>query len=139
MRIIVLGLVLLLSTTINAQEIGVRFGEVTGNNIAVDGVFEFDGSRIHANVSFGDGLGLDALYDFVYEPLEDELYWYAGVGASTFIEDDFNLGVSGEIGLEYQFDSAPIVIGFDYRPTFWIIDDTSFKWDGFGVNVRYRF
>ncbi|MBC2844775.1 outer membrane insertion C- signal [Winogradskyella flava] len=139
MRIIVLGLVLLLSTTINAQEIGVRFGEVTGNNIAVDGVFEFDGSRIHANVSFGDGLGLDALYDFIYESLEDELYWYAGVGASTFIEDDFNLGVSGEIGLEYQFDSAPIVIGFDYRPTFWIIDDTSFKWDGFGVNVRYRF
>ena len=26
-------------TTLNAQEVGIRFGEMTGNNVAVDGVF----------------------------------------------------------------------------------------------------
>ena len=139
MKKITLVFVLIISMKLSAQELGVRFGEITGSNIAVDGVFDFEGSRIHASVSFGDGLGLDALYDFIYEPLEDELHWYAGVGASTYIEEELNLGISGEIGLEYQFNDAPIVIGFDYRPTFWIIDDTSFKWDGFGVNIRYRF
>lgn len=140
MKNIIIGLALIISSSLNAQEIGIRFGEVTGNNVAVDGVFDFDGSRIHANVSFGDGLGLDALYDFVYKQIGNEaINWYAGVGASSYIEDDFNLGVSGEIGLEYVFNDAPIVVGFDYRPTFWILDDTDFEWGGFGLNIRYRF
>lgn len=139
MKNLLIALVLTLSSTLSAQEIGIRFGEITGNNVAVDGVFDFDGQRIHANISFGEGLGLDALYDFVHESLEDELYWYAGVGASTYIDDDFFLGVSGEIGLEYVFNDAPIVVGFDYRPTFWLIDETEFEWGGFGLNVRYIF
>ncbi len=140
MKNIILAFTLLITTAISAQEIGVRFGEVTGNNVAIDGVFDFEGSRIHANVSFGEGVGIDALYDFIYKPIgEEAINWYAGVGASTYIEDDFNLGVSGEIGLEYVFKEVPIVLGIDYRPTFWIIDDTDFKWDGFGINVRYKF
>ena len=140
MKTLFIGLALLVSTFLSAQEIGIRFGEVSGNNIAVDGVFDFNGSRIHANLSFGDGVGLDALWDFVYEPLGDEaLNWYAGVGPSTYFGDDFFLGVSGEIGLEYVFNDAPIVIGFDYRPTFWILKNTNFDWGGFGLNVRYIF
>lgn len=140
MKKITLAFTLMLSTLLSAQELGVRFGEVTGNNIAIDGVFDFESSRIHANISFGDGVGLDALYDFIYKPLgEEALNWYAGVGASTYIEDDFNLGVSGEIGLEYVFKDIPFVLGIDYRPTLWLIEDTDFNWDGFGINVRYRF
>jgi len=140
MKTFFMGLALLVSSLLSAQEIGIRFGEVSGNNIAVDGVFDFNGSRIHANLSFGDGVGLDALWDFVYEPLGDEaLNWYAGVGPSTYFGDDFFLGVSGEVGLEYVFNDAPIVIGFDYRPTFWILKNTNFDWGGFGLNVRYIF
>ena len=140
MKKITLAFTLLFSTFISAQELGVRFGEVTGNTIAIDGVFDLESSRIHASISFGDGVGLDALYDFIYKPLgEEALNWYAGVGASTYIEDDFNLGVSGEVGLEYIFNDLPLVLGIDYRPTLWLIEDTDFKWDGFGINVRYRF
>ena len=139
MKKAILAFRLLFSIAISAQEIGIRFGEVSGNNVAVDGVFDLNGSRIHANVSFGDGLGLDAIYDFVHKPLDGELYWYAGVGGSSYIDDDFFLGASGEIGLEYIFDSVPLVIGLDYRPTFWIIEETDFEWGGFGLNVRYRF
>jgi len=140
MKKLILLLTVFVSLSANAQEIGIRFGEVSGNNIAVDGVFDLNGSRIHANVSFGDGIGLDALWDFVYKPLSNEsINWYAGVGPSVYFGDDFFLGVSGEIGLEYIFDGVPIVIGLDYRPTFWIVENTEFEWGGFGLNVRYRF
>lgn len=127
----------------NAQEIGVRFGQISGdNNVAVDGVFTTNGSRIHANVSFGDGLGIDALWDFIYKSLGsdvDGLHWYAGVGPSAYFGDDFWLGASGEIGLEYVFGEVPISIGLDYRPTFWLIEETDFEAGGFGLNIRYRF
>ncbi|TNJ46608.1 hypothetical protein KFZ70_14345 [Tamlana fucoidanivorans] len=140
MKKLIVGIFLISSFALSAQEIGLRFGEVSGkNNVAVDGVFHTGGSRIHANVSFGDGVGLDALWDLIYKPLgEDKFNWYVGVGPSAYFGDDFLLGASGEIGLEYVFE-APISIGLDYRPTFWIVEDTDMDWGGFGLNIRYRF
>ena len=126
----------------NAQEIGIRFGDVSGGDVAVDGIFSLDKfSRIHANVSFGDGgVGLDALWDFLYKPVDGEsLKWYVGVGPSMVINDDFLLGASGEIGLEYRFQEAPIAIGLDWRPTLWILEETDFHAGSFGLNVRYVF
>lgn len=143
MRKLILSSLLLIgfAFTIQAQEVGIRFGDVAGNDVAIDAVFsagEF--SRIHADLSFGSGLGAECLWDFVYRDLgNSDLKWYAGVGASTVIDDDFFLGASGEIGLEYRFDGAPIVVGADWRPTFWIVEETDFHAGGFGVNVRYVF
>lgn len=123
-----------------AQEVGIRFGEMTGNNVAVDGVFSLgEFSRIHANVSFGEGLGVDALWDFIYKPLDDDFNWYVGFGPSLLVDDPFYFGVSGEIGIEYHFDTVPIAIGLDYRPTFWIVEETDFDAGGFGLNIRYVF
>lgn len=124
-----------------SQEIGVRFGEVSRNNVAVDAVFQTSKSRIHANVSFGNnGVGLDALWDFVYKPLGGEAFnWYLGAGPSASIGDSFYLGVSGEIGLEYLFSGVPLTLGLDYRPTFWLIEETDFEAGGFGLNIRWRF
>ncbi|MGL1886432.1 MAG: outer membrane insertion C- signal [Reichenbachiella sp.] len=123
----------------SANEIGIRFGDAAGNNIAVDGLIgigEF--SRIHADVSFGSGVGIDLLWDFLYKPVSDTPFdWYVGAGPSLFIGDPFLLGVSGEVGMEYTFD-FPMSLSFDYRPTFWIIEDTKFG-NGFGFNVRYVF
>ena len=140
MKKLILGIFLMSSVALSAQELGIRFGQVSGeNNVAVDGIFQAGPGRIHANVSFGDGVGLDALWDFIYKPLGEESFnWYVGVGPSVYFGDYFFLGASGEIGLEYSFD-APITIGLDYRPTFWIVEDTSFEWGGFGLNIRYRF
>jgi len=145
MKNLLMGLTLFMSIAITAQEVGIRFGNTAAagqqNNVAVDGIFsagEF--SRIHADISFGDGVGIDALWDFVYKPLgEENFHWYAGVGPSLFIGNNFSLGATGEIGLEYVFRATPIAIGIDYRPTFWIIENTSFEWGGFGLNVRFRF
>ncbi len=137
----------------SAQELGVRFGgDVSGGNVAIDGIFgtgEFN--RIHADVSFGHGVGIDVLWDFLYRPLGDEAFnWYAGVGPYVKIGDnnngndndndgDFDFGVAGEIGLEYRFSTVPIALGIDWRPKLEVIDNTSFHAGGFGLNVRYVF
>lgn len=123
----------------NAQEIGLRFGDVSAGNVAIDGIFSTgDFSRIHADVSFGNGLGVDALWDFVYRPLGDEaLNWYAGVGPYIQIADPFWLGVVGELGIDYQFDTVPISLSFDWRPALSIVEKTQLHWGGFGLNVRY--
>jgi len=126
----------------NAQEVGVRLGNVSGGPVAIDGVFGLGKfSRIHADISFGnDGVGIDALWDFLYKPLGDEAFnWYAGVGPYIVIGNPFWLGVAGEIGLEYRFKEVPIALGFDYRPELSIIETTEFHFDSYGINVRYRF
>ncbi len=125
-----------------AQELGVRFGDVSGGNVAIDGIFgtgQF--SRIHADISFGNGVGIDVLWDFLYRPLGGEAFnWYAGVGPSMVAQDsNFDLGIAGEIGLEYRFNTVPIALGVDWRPMFEIIDTTDFHAGGFGFNVRYVF
>lgn len=142
MRTFIFVCLLMLTLQLSAQEVGVRFGEVSRNNVAVDAVFPTGGNRIHANLSFGDdGVGMDALWDLVFKPLgEEAFFWYLGVGPSASIgDDDFYLGASGEIGLEYRFTTIPLVIGADYRPTFWILEETDFEFGGFGLNFRYVF
>ncbi|MFT6971330.1 MAG: hypothetical protein ACJAXX_001899 [Roseivirga sp.] len=126
----------------NAQELGVRFGNVTGGDYAIDAVFgtaKF--SRIHANLSFGsEVVGIEALWDFIYRPIGVEaINWYVGVGPFLGLGNDFSLGAVGEIGLEYRFVEIPLAIGLDWRPAFEIIDETNFVPDGFGFNIRYVF
>lgn len=66
-----------------SQELGLRFGNALGNkgSVAVDGVFALGKfSRVHADVSFGSGVGLEALWDFAFRPISDSpLYYYIGV------------------------------------------------------------
>jgi hypothetical protein len=127
----------------NSQELGFRLGDVAGGNAAVDGIFALGKfSRVHADVSFGDeGVGVEALWDFLYKRVDGEaLKWYVGVGPSIlFGTPDAFIGASGEIGLEYRFEEVPIVLGLDWRPTLWIVDETEFHTRGFGFNARYVF
>lgn len=124
-----------------AQELGVRFGNVSAGNVAVDGVFGTSKfTRIHADVSFGSGVGIDVLWDFLYRPIGGEAFnWYLGAGPYMQIDDPFWLGVAGEVGLEYRFNQVPIAIGADWRPALSIIETTDFHIGGFGVNVRFIF
>lgn len=144
LKVISLGLFLGLFAALEsqAQEVGIRFGNVNGNNVAVDGVFALgEFSRVHADVSFGnDGVGIDALWNPVYDNIStSDFKWYAGFGPSLFLADNFKFGVAGEIGAEYPFADVPITIGLDWRPYFILVEDTSFDAGGFGLNIRWRF
>lgn len=125
----------------NAQEVGARFGNVSGGNVAVDAIFSLAKfSRLHADVSFGNGVGLDLLWDFLYRPLPGEAFhWYVGVGPGFVFDDPFQFGAMGEVGLEYKFNQLPIVLGIDWRPFFRFVENTDFDAGGFGFNVRYVF
>jgi hypothetical protein len=139
--LLVLTFFILSGYGIFAQEVGIRVGDALGNNIAVDAVFKTGKfNRLHADVSFGSGVGIEVLWDLLYRPLGGEAFnWYVGVGPSMLIDDPFILGISGEGGLEYRFKGAPIALGLDWRPTFVIVEDTDFRAGGFGFNVRYIF
>lgn len=126
----------------NAQEIGIRVGNFQGGIVAIDGIFstgEFN--RVHADVAFFvGGVGIDVLWDFLYRPLgEENFYWYVGAGPYTKIANDFDLGVKGEVGLEYLFSDVPIAVGCDWRPGLEIINETGFRPQGFGFNARWVF
>ncbi|WP_258105024.1 outer membrane insertion C- signal [Marinoscillum sp. MHG1-6] len=125
-----------------AQELGIRFGDVTGGDVALDAVFSAGQfSMIHADVSFGNnGVGIDALYDFIYRPLGDApLNWYLGVGPSLYLGNVVLLGVAGEIGLAFKIPNAPVSLSADWRPTFYLIENTDFHAGFFGLNIRYVF
>jgi hypothetical protein len=125
---------------LRAQEIGLRFGDFYGNNVAIDGVFALgEFSRVHADVSFGgNGLGIDALWNPIYDEIPDtDLMWYAGFGPSIYLADNFRFGAAGEVGAEYAFSEVPITIGLDFRPYLFLVEVTEFR-AGFGLNVRWR-
>ena len=151
-RKIALGFFLLTAVTANAQEIGLRYGNNQNGNLAIDGVFAFKNSRIHADLSFtnsllGNGLGAAVLYDFSYRALKNE-YWsfYSGLGVAAnysgsneILGGSLDLGGAFELGTEYKFDGAPIVIGIDWRPTIMIIGSKSLELGRWGLNARYVF
>ncbi len=137
---LVMGIALLTTLESQAQEIGLRVGQLNGNNVALDGVFATGNfSRIHANVSFGgNGLGIDALWNPIYDDIPDtDFKWYAGFGPSVYLADNFRLGAAGEVGAEYAFSEVPITIGLDFRPYLFLVEVTEFR-AGFGLNVRWR-
>lgn len=136
---ILIGGISLLS---QAQELGVRFGDVTGGNVAIDALFSTSKfSMLHTDVSFGNGgVGVDVLWDFLYKPLGNiPMNWYAGVGPTVFLGNTVLLAGSAELGLSYKIESAPISVSADWRPTLVLIETTGLYFGSFGVNVRYVF
>ena len=126
---------------LSAQEIGVRLGDMYGNNIALDATLPIKNKRIHTTVSFGDNIGVDAIYDFAVESMfrSPDLRYYVGIGLTTLFSSEFKLGVMGELGIEYGFPRTPVTVGLDYRPAIVIIEKMDFIYGNFGLNVRYRF
>lgn len=139
--LLVVTIILASYSFINAQELGIRLGDVSGGNVAIDAIFSTGQfNRVHADASFGNGFAIDVIWDFIYRPIGDEPFnWYVGVGPYAVIGDPFWLGAVGEIGLEYRFNTVPIVIGADWRPSISIIETTDLHFNGFGLNIRYRF
>lgn len=123
-----------------SQEVGARWGEVLGNDIALDMMLRSgDGHRLHADLSFGNDFGLELLWNVIRPLGNSSLNWYIGLGPSMLFSENFLLGISGELGLEYRFAKLPIAVGADWRPTFFIIDESEFESGGFGVNARFVF
>jgi hypothetical protein len=147
--------VLALSSQLKAQDyksaIGLRFG----SPIAIS--YKTFLNETNALEFYAGYRGYSGIYSYfnigglleIHSPITDVegLSWFWGGGLSalilsyddSFLEDEgsFGLGLSGIVGLDYKFESAPINLSLDIMPTFrfggW--DDGFYAW--WALSARY--
>jgi opacity protein-like surface antigen len=96
-----------------------------------------------------DALKLAGIYQWVWN-IDGGFNWYAGVGGglgswSVKYNNDKNSGIygfaAGDIGIEYSFEEAPILLSLDIRPEFYF-NSSSFRANSFGpdlaLGIRYK-
>ena len=101
-----------------------------------------------------DAMKLVGLYQWVWE-IENGFNWYAGVGGGlgswryskgSTSDSGIFLLAAGDIGVEYNFQEAPIQLSLDLRPELYFNDkrkDFNNDYNSFGpdiaLGIRYRF
>lgn len=146
---------------ISKNALGLRLGDNDGfggeisyqRGLSKNNRLEFDlGWRTSKNV---DAWKVVGLYQWVWD-IDKGFNWYAGVGAGlgSWSYDgpgnpDNDSGTiilaAGDIGIEYNFQEAPIQLSLDFRPEFYLNNsgDNQFREENFGpdiaLGIRYRF
>jgi hypothetical protein len=130
------------SSYTNAIGLGIDFGEgltlvgpsfkhfFSENNV---GKFE---------VLFGDHYTvIEGFYEY-HGQIENApgLRWFAGAGAGAGLQksnSSFLIRPTG--GLDYKINGVPLSFSFDWRPTFFIGENSDFEAARFGLGFRYAF
>ncbi len=118
-------------------ELGLRIGETQGSSLALDATIPFRGNRLRADLSIFDRFAVSALHDWKFI-INENFFWYPGIGAVLDFENDLDIGAVAEFGIEYLLEDTPLTISVDWRPTI-MLTGGGFGGKGFGINVRYRF
>ena len=165
MKKLILSAFMLLGLAFSAQAqdisknaLGLRLGDNDGfggeisyqRGMGSNNRLEFDlGWRNSKDV---DAFKLVGLYQWVWN-IEGGFNWYAGVGAGVGSwsydgpgDPDPDGGsfilAAGDIGIEYNFQEAPIQLSLDFRPELYFGGDYADSRDGFGpdiaLGIRYR-
>lgn len=144
------------SQNISKNALGLRLGSNDGFGGEISYQRELnDNNRLELDLGFRNSNEVDAfkvigLYQWVWN-IEDGFNWYAGAGGGlgSWSHNQNNLNdngvfivATGDIGIEYNFQQAPIQLSLDYRPEFYINSD-NYRKDNYGsdiaLSVRYRF
>ncbi len=136
---------------VNPHAIGVRLsgnGDVNGAELSYQhGLGE--ANRLEFDLGFGAGknhnrMFLAGIYHWDWN-ITGGLNWYVGPGAALGIysydnnSGYFNIGLGGQIGLEFDFNklNAPILLSIDARPMWdFLGDNAGFDW-GASLGIRY--
>lgn len=89
----------------------------------------------------GDYTAIQGFYEY-HRDIEGApgLKWFAGVGAGAGIaEHNSAFLLKPEGGLDYKIDEVPLSFSFDWRPTFFIGDNSDFEPARFGLGIRFCF
>lgn len=153
---IILAVSFIASSQVNPHAIGLRLnGDGRGNGAEISyqhglgdaNRLEIDlGGRSHRHWRH---FGVFAAYHWVWN-LTDGLNWYIGPGAAIgsyqsrdYYDDGLTLAIGGQIGLEYDFNSAgaPILLSLDARPLWEVWDYYEYNSFGYGAafSIRYTF
>jgi hypothetical protein len=136
------------SAQVNPHALGIRLygGALTGAELSYQDKIDAD-NRFELDLSAGfsskyNRLFLVGVYHWVWN-LDGGFNWYAGPGASFSFdkykdkEGYLNIGIGGQLGLEYDFVNAPILISVDVRPMWDFVGDSAgFGW---GAALGFRF
>ena len=168
MKKILLSVLMLvgLAFTAQSQEISKNaLGLRLGDNDGFGGEISYQrglskNNRLELDLGFRNSNDVDALkltgvYQWVWN-IEGGFNWYAGVGGGIgswsydkriggerFEDDGSFIFVAGNLGIEYNFEEAPIQLALDIRPEIYFNDNDNFRDDNFGpdlaLSIRYRF
>jgi opacity protein-like surface antigen len=161
MKKIILSAIMLIGLTFTAQAqdisenaLGLRFGDNNG----FGGELSYQkglssNNRLELDLGWRTGKEIDAfklagIYQWVWN-IDGGFNWYAGVGGGVgswsydnAIAKDNGTFVfaAGDIGIEYNFEEAPIQLSLDFRPEF---GGNGYYENNYGSDValaiRYRF
>lgn len=144
---ILFSFVFMVIATANAQEIadnaiGLRFGGGDG----LGGEISYQKSLGKANrLEIDLGLANEftnfkatALYQWVWV-LENRFNWYAGVGGGLVSAGGTGIYAAGDIGVEYNFADAPILLSIDYRPEIGVAGGLKGLASNVALGVRFQF
>ena len=92
---------------------------------------------------FANGFDVAGIYDFILAG-NDEVNLYAGPGAQVGFYNyegtsKIDLGVAGQLGVEWNIQSIPLQLSLDWRPVFLFLNSNRFGYDSVALGVRYRF
>lgn len=146
----------LTAQNISPNAIGLRIGDSDGFGTEISYQRALgENNRLEADLGYRSGnrfsaFRVTALYQWVWN-IDGGFNWYAGAGGgvgSFSFDDDFPGGndadtffafVSGDIGIEYDFD-FPLILSLDFRPEIGINnaidDDLDFD---IALGIRYQF
>jgi hypothetical protein len=136
---------------VNPHAIGLRLGgdgDVNGAELSYQHGFG-EANRLELDLGFGGNnnhsrMFLAGIYHWNWN-ITSGLNWYVGPGAAVGFhsydnsDDHINIGLGGQIGLEFDFNElgAPILLSLDGRPMWDFLGDNSgFGW-GAALGVRY--
>jgi hypothetical protein len=120
----------------SGMELGIRVGDMVAADAAIPLARE---PRLRPTVYF-DNFGVAGYLDWLFR-LSDgpaALRFYPGVGPEFFFENQFNLLIAGNFGLEWAFAEIPLTIGFDWRPALKLTNGTDFGTSNWGFTARFR-
>jgi hypothetical protein len=146
-KFFLIAALLLLSNSIQAQNrkfgLGIILGEPTGLSakLMTDRINALD---FAAAWSFKDQGHLLLQADYIWHNFDliqvpsGRLPLYYGIGARVIFSNDPLVGVRIPVGLDYQFETAPIDIFVEIVPILDLIPATKFNIGG-GIGVRFWF
>jgi hypothetical protein len=91
-------------------------------------------------------INLVGIYDFILGG-NGNVNVYLGPGAQLSIWNDapahesyVNVGLAGQLGVEWNVPQIPLQLSLDWRPVFYFLENgRGFGYDSVGLGIRYRF
>ena len=155
-----------LAFSVKAQDIaknalGLRLGDNDGFGVEVSYQKGFSkNNRLELDLGFSNSNDVDAfklvgLYQWIWE-IDRGFNWYVGFGGGLgswsydkggYSDSGTFLLAAGDIGIEYNFQEAPIQLSLDFRPEIYFGDNRrnldGYNYHSFGpdiaLGIRYRF